>query len=83
MMKDGQTIGQWLKWDFEKNGDLEIKDKNDKTIYREYASAFWEKFERNYEGKLIFFEDSDGKIVDKRPPEIITHTNGHKYKLIK
>ena len=54
-MKDGQTIGQWLKWDFEKNGDLEIKDKNDKTVYREYASAFWEKLERNYQGKLIHY----------------------------
>lgn len=81
-MKDKQTFGQWLKWDFEANGDLEIKDNNHKTIYREYSSTFWEKIERDYQGKLISYEDSDGKIVDKRPPEIIEH-NGHKYQLIK
>lgn len=34
-MKDGQTIGQWLNWDFETNGDLEINDKNSKRIYWE------------------------------------------------
>ena len=45
-MKDGQTIGQWLKWDFERNGSLQIRDKN---------------------GKLIYYENSFGRIIDKRP----------------
>jgi len=32
-MKDGQTIGQWLNWDFKTNGFLEIRDKNGNKIY--------------------------------------------------
>ena len=59
-MKDGQTIGQWLKWDFEGNGSLQIRDKN---------------------GKLIYYENSNGYIIDKRTPEVIEH-NGRKYQLI-
>ena len=27
-MKDGQTIGEWLNWDFKANGDLEIYREN-------------------------------------------------------
>ena len=40
-MKDGQTIGQWLKWDFETNGFLEINYNNGKRIYLEISSGFW------------------------------------------
>ena len=41
-MKDGQTIGQWLNWDFETNGELEIRDKNRKRIYIEDSDGDWE-----------------------------------------
>ena len=81
-MKDGQTIGQWLKWDFEVNGDLKIKDKNRKPIYFEASNEFWARWEYDSQGNQIYFEDSNGVIEDNRIPEIITHTNGRKYKLI-
>ena len=80
-MKDGQTIGQWLKWDFEANGNLEIKDKNDYRFYGEDSSGYWFKSEFDSNGDVIYFEDSDGAIVDHRIPTVIEH-NGRKYQLI-
>jgi len=80
-MKDGQTIGQWLNWDFEANGALKIKDKNDYCVYGEDLSGYWFKSKFDSNGDVIYFEDSDGAIVDNRVPEIIEH-NGRKYQLI-
>ena len=83
-MKDKQTIGQWLKWDFKANGFLVIKDKNGKPMYWEEASRFWVKREYDStQGNQTYYEDSAGEIRDNRIPEIIEHTNGHKYQLIK
>ncbi len=82
-MKDGQTFGQWLKWDFEVNGDLKIRNKDGKQLYFEASNGFWAKWEYDSQGNQIYFEDSKGEIDDNRTPEIITHTNGHKYQLIK
>ena len=99
-MKDGQTIGQWLNWDFT-NGDLQIRDKNDNSIYfenglgfwakceydskgaiyHEDSNKYWAKWERDSQGNQIYFEDSDGIIIDNRTPEVIEH-NGRKYQLI-
>ena len=81
-MKEGQTIGQWLKWDFETNGFLEIRNKNNEIIYAESLDGFWAKWERDSEGKVMYYEDSNGQITDNRTPEIIEH-NGHKYQLIR
>jgi len=80
-MKDGQTIGQWLNWDFEANGSLEIIDKNDHCIYGEDLCGYWEKREFDSQGNEIYFENSGGEIIDNRTPEIIEH-NGRKYQLI-
>ena len=80
-MKDGQTIGQWLKWDFETNGFLEIRNKDNELIYVEDSDGFWVKREFDSQGTEIYYESSDGIIIDHRPPEVIEH-NGHKYKLI-
>ena len=80
-MKDGQTIGQWLNWDFETNGDLEIRDNNRRLIYWESLKIGWGKYEYNSQGNQIYFEDSDGQIKDNRTPEVIEH-NGRKYQLI-
>ena len=80
-MKDGQTIGQWLKWDFKTNGNLVIKDKKRRTIYLEDSSAFWARSEYDSQEKEIYGENSNGKIIDNRIPEVIEH-NGRKYKLM-
>ena len=80
-MKDGQTIGQWLNWDFKTNGELWIKDKRGNYVYMEFLSGYWVKREFDSQGNQIYFETSDGLIEDNRTPEIIEH-NGRKYKLI-
>jgi hypothetical protein len=80
-MKDGQTIAQWLNWDFEANGDLVIKDQNDKPIYWESLNSGWAKRENDDRGNELYYEDSNGFIHDNRTPEVIEH-NGRKYKLI-
>jgi hypothetical protein len=80
-MKDGQTIGQWLNWDFEANGNLYIRDKNGNLIYQECPSGFWDRCERNSNSDIIYYENSNGVITDNRTPEIIEH-NGRKYQLI-
>jgi hypothetical protein len=47
-MKDGQTICQWLNWDFEANGDLEIPNKINQ-IYFENSDGYWVKREYDSE----------------------------------
>jgi beta-mannanase len=82
-MKDGQTFGQWLKWDFEANGDFKIYDKRGNLIYFEKSSGeHWAKFIYDPKGEVIYYEDSSGQIKDCRIPEVIEQ-NGHKYQLIK
>ena len=60
-----KTIAQQIKWDFEANGDLEIRDKNGNQIYWEYSNGYWEKCEYDSRGNLIYFEDSDGVWVKR------------------
>lgn len=81
-MKNGQTIGQWLKYDFEANAALAIKDKNGNLIYLEFSTGYWIKREYDSQGNEIYYEGSDGTIIDNRPPEVIEH-KGHKYQLIR
>ena len=59
-MKDGQTIGQQIKWDFKTNGNLEIRNKNDNRIYYERSDGFWTKREYDSRGNRIYYEDSNG-----------------------
>ena len=80
-MKDGQTIGQWLNWDFEANGDLEIRDKSGERIYFESLHGTWAKWEYDSQGNEIYYENLHGAIRDNRTPEVIEH-NGRKYQLI-
>jgi len=57
-----ETIAQQIKWDFEANGNLEIKNNNNNfinTIYYEDASEFWMKKEYNSQGKEIYYETSN------------------------
>lgn len=55
-----KTIAQQINWDFEANGNLEIKDKNGNRIYFEDSSGFWEKWEYDSQGNQIYFENSNG-----------------------
>jgi hypothetical protein len=65
-MEDGQTIGQWLNWDFKANGNLDIRDRNGNDIYFENSNGYWCKYEYDSQGKLIYSEDSDGYIEYRR-----------------
>jgi hypothetical protein len=82
-MKDGQTIGQWLNWDFEANGNLCITDKRDIDVYFEISDGRWCKREHDSQGIQIYFENSVGEIIDNRTPEVkVIEYNGRKYQLI-
>ena len=80
-MKNKQTIGQWILWDFKANGELLIKDKNGNNVYHEISDNRWYKIKLDSQGEIIYYENSEGVITDNRFPEIIEH-NGRKYQLI-
>jgi len=48
----------------------EIKDNDFKTIYYEKSDGFWYKKEYDSNGNEIYFETSDGTIIDNRPKVI-------------
>ena len=81
-----QTIAQQIKWDFESNGFLQIRDKNGRTIYFENSNEVWEKREFDSQGHRIYFETSNGIIKDNRPKSCenkVVEIEGEKYKLVK
>ena len=43
-----------------------VYDTNGNTIYSEYSSGFWEKYEYDTNGNEIYYEDSNGVIEDNR-----------------
>ena len=53
-----KTIAHQIKWDFKTNGDLNIRDKNNKAIYFENSGGFWAKCEYDSKG-IIYHEDSN------------------------
>lgn len=53
-----QTIAKQVKWDFETNGDLSIRNKDDKVIYFENSFGYWVKCEYNSQG-VIYHEESN------------------------
>jgi len=55
-----KTIAQQIKWDFETNGELEIKDKNGNLIYYEDSTGFWTKREYDSQSNQIYYENSKG-----------------------
>ena len=80
------TIAQQIKWDFKTNGELRIKDKNGKLIYLEFSSGYWAKWERDTKGNVIYYENSDGDIIDNRPKTCenkVVEIDGEKFKLVK
>ena len=64
-MKDGQTIGQWLKWDFEANGVLKIQNKDFRLLYQELSNGWWAKSECDSKGNEIYYDDSTGFWVKR------------------
>jgi len=60
-----KTIAQQIKWDFEANGDLEIRDKNGNNIYFEDSDGFWAKREYDSQGNQTYWENSDGRWVKR------------------
>ena len=55
-----RTIGQQIKWNFETNWKLEIRDKNGREIYRETSNGYWSKYEYDSNGYCIYSGDSKG-----------------------
>ena len=55
-----KTIAQLINWDFEANGNLQIKDKKGGLIYHEFSNGFWTKREYDSKGNETYFQDSDG-----------------------
>ena len=53
-----KTIAQQIKWDFETNGNLEIRDKGGNLIYYERSDKSWGKYERDSEGNETYYIDS-------------------------
>jgi len=81
-----KTIAQQLNWDFEVNGNLEIRNKDWQLIYLELSNAFWAKWEYNSRGNQAYYQDSKGVIIDNRPKSCegkMVEFDGVKYKLVK
>ena len=55
------TIAEQIKWDFETNGSLEIKEKNGDQTYFENSNGYWVKREWDSKGKCIYWENSNGR----------------------
>ena len=55
-----QTIAQQINWDFETNGNLAIRDKNNKLIYLELSNGHWGKWKYDSQYNEIYFETSSG-----------------------
>jgi len=62
-----ETIAQQLKV---KDFPCRIKDKDGNDIYLELCNGFWSKREYDKHCNEIYYEDSDGFIVDNRTTEM-------------
>lgn len=81
-----KTIAQQINWDFKTNGFFKIYNLNGYPIYIESISGYWAKREYDSSGNEIYFEDSDGQIIDNRPisfEDKVVEIDGVKYKLSK
>jgi hypothetical protein len=62
-----KTIAQQLNI---KEFPFEIKDKNGKLLYAEDSYGYWSKCERDENGNVRYYENSNGKIIDNRVKEM-------------
>jgi len=58
--KSMKTIGQQINWDFDRNDNLEIRDKNDNIIYLENRNRDWYKWGYDSNGNEIYLETFNG-----------------------
>jgi hypothetical protein len=61
-----KTIAQKIEWDFEANGNFEIRNEDDKLIYFEDSTGYWWSLEVDSQGNEIY-ASSDDNITDSRP----------------
>ena len=61
-----KTIAQKIEWDFEANGNFEIRNEDDKLIYFEDSTGYWWSLEVASQGNEIY-ASSDDNITDSRP----------------
>lgn len=81
-----KTIAEQLNWDFKTNGFFKIYNPDGCPIYIESISGYWAKREYDSRGNEIYFQDSDGEIIDNRPKpyeDKVIEIEGVKYKLVK
>lgn len=53
---------------------FEIKDNKGNKIYYEYSNIDWGKWEYDDKGKVIYFEDNTGRIIDSRLKPVSEYT---------
>ena len=59
-----KTIAQQIKWDFETNGDLQIRDKNDNSIYFENSlGEIVDNRPKTCENKEIVIDGEKYKLI--------------------
>jgi hypothetical protein len=61
-----KTIAQKIEWDFEADGDFEIRNEDGKLIYYEDSTGYWWSLEVDSQGNEIY-ASSDDNITDSRP----------------
>ena len=68
------TIGWWARYEYDAKGNL---------VHQNTSEWYWGHYEYDEDDQQIYYVDSDGVEIDKRPkrPKIFTDENGVQYKL--
>ncbi len=69
-----RTIAQKIEWDFEADGDFEIRNEDGKLIYYEDSTGYWWSLEADSQGNEIY-ASSDDNITDNLPPDSLNTTD--------
>ena len=60
------TIAQKIEWDFEADGDFEIRNEDGKLIYYEDSTGYWWSLYVDSQGNEIY-DSSDDNITETPP----------------